>query len=223
MNQSTAILIFAHSALEEVKNKHFKKGLELFSTLNATVIKTVKKTGLPYFIITQKEQTGNTFGERFTHAIDSVFKKGYSNIITIGNDCPELKTQQLQQAALHLQESKTSIGPTLDGGFYLLAFNKKQFDKKAFSQLPWQKASLRKELLKVLKSKNAIISNFCFFNDIDSQKDINYYLSDKNKINPEILSLLKAGTTSISKNNIFFHSKKISLFIPFNKGSPFVI
>jgi glycosyltransferase A (GT-A) superfamily protein (DUF2064 family) len=139
MNSQTAILLFTQTAQEDCKNKHFQNGVELFSILNSQTLKTVKNSQLPFFIFTEKEQKGKTFGERFTNAITQVFKKGYTQIITIGNDCPQLKSEQLIQAAENFLMSKTTIGPTIDGGFYLLAFHKSLFDKNDFLNLPWQK------------------------------------------------------------------------------------
>lgn len=222
MNQKTAILIFAQSASLECKNKYFPKGLELFSELNHQLFKKVKKTGQPYFIITEKEQNGTTFGERFTNAIDFVFKKGFSSIIAVGNDCPELNSLQLQQAILNLEESKTTIGPTIDGGFYLLALHKNQFNKNAFLNLPWQKKSLRKELFKILKIRKANISILRYYNDLDNFDDIKYYLSHKNNISKEVFLLLQTFNTITFQNNetIFIEKKFVSLH--FNKGSPIV-
>ncbi|MCR9181336.1 MAG: DUF2064 domain-containing protein [Flavobacteriaceae bacterium] len=220
MNQKTAILIFAQSASLECKNKYFPKGLELFSELNHQLFKKVKKTGQPYFIITEKEQNGATFGERFTNAIDFVFKKGFSNIITIGNDSPELNHRQLWQATLNLNESKTTIGPTFDGGFYLLSFHKSLFDKNAFLKLPWQKKSLRKELVKLLENNGALITTFRFYNDLDNINDTDYYLTHNFTITSEIFKLLQINL--VSKPNVSSWNSIKSNFTStsFNKGSP---
>lgn len=220
MNSKTAILIFAQTAPEECKHKYFNKGKELFTALNLQVIKTVEKTAIPYFIFTEKEQVGKSFGERYANAIETIFNKGYSNIITIGNDCPELKPHQLIRAANNCFESKTTVGPALDGGFYLLAFHKNQFDKEAFLKLPWQKKSLRKELIKLLRSKEAVITTLCFYNDLDNLKDINYYLSHKNTIAEGIFNLLQISTIAIPNSTIWDSIKTNFISTSFNKGSP---
>lgn len=221
MNSKTAILVFAQTASEECKKKHFLNGRDLFSILNHQTLKVVKKTQLPFFIFTEKEQIGNSFGERFTNAIAQVFEKGFTKVITIGNDCPEMKSKQLIQASQNFLESKTTIGPTLDGGFYLLAFHKNQFDEKAFLNLPWQKKSLRKELISLLNSKQTVISILRFFNDLDNLKDIDYFLSHKNAIAEDLFKLLQF--ISISKPNFPVWSSIKSNYISniFNKGSPY--
>lgn len=222
MNQKTAILVFAQSASLESKNKYFSNGVQLFDALNEQIVSKVKKTGLTYFVISEKEQIGNSFAERFTNAISFIFNKGFSNIIAVGNDSPELNTQHLQQALLNLKESKTTIGPSLDGGFYLLAFHKNQFDKTAFLNLPWQKQSLRKELVKILNFKKANISTLSYLNDLDGIDDINYYLSHKNTISKEIFRLLNTFTPLTFHNNIFIGIEKTYINTHYNKGSPIV-
>lgn len=220
MNSKTAILLFAQTASEDCKKKYFLNGRELFSALNIQAHNLVKSSQLPFFIFTEKNQTGKTFGERFTNAIEQVFLKGFDNVITIGNDCPQLKSQQLIEAANNFLKEKTTLGPTLDGGFYLLAIQKKHFDKKAFLNLPWQKQSLRKELIKFLLTKNADIIHFCFYNDLDNVNDVNYYLSHKNSIPEEIYRLFQVNIPA--KPVYFFWNSIKNNFTTtsFNKGSP---
>ena len=79
----TAILIFANSAAKEVERKEFLS-TEIFSALNKQTLKKAKKSKLPYFVVSEKEQIGISFGERFTNAIDLIFKKGFDNVIYSG-------------------------------------------------------------------------------------------------------------------------------------------
>lgn len=220
MNSNTAIIVFAQTASEECKKKFFQNGKDLFSALNLQTLNVVKKTQLPFFVFTETEQIGNSFGERFTNAITQVFEKGYSRVITIGNDYPELKPQQLIQSSQNFLESKATIGPTLDGGFYLLAIHKNQFDEKAFLNLPWQKKSLRKELIRLLNSKQTIITTLRFFNDLDNLKDIDYFLSIKSTIAKDLIKLLQFVSTP-KPISTFWNSIEYSYInISFNKGSP---
>ena len=77
MTKKTAILIFANSAKEEANANPLQIVL-FFETLTNETINKVKQTGLPYFHFTEKQQIGNSFGARFTNAIQSVFDKGFT-------------------------------------------------------------------------------------------------------------------------------------------------
>ena len=102
-NNQTAILIFANSAEFEAIQKPFQSSQLLFDALNLQTLKVVKKTGIPYFLSSEKNQTGNSFGERFTNAIQSVYDKGFENVITIGNDTPHLQSQHILKAVENTQ------------------------------------------------------------------------------------------------------------------------
>lgn len=139
---NTAILIFAHSETLESTLKPIvytsKKNKSLWRVLNNRVVKTTKKTNLPYFIFDEHHQLGNTFGEKITHSIQSVFEKGFEKVIVIGNDCIELDSNLLTLAIQNLQYNETVLGPDLAGGTYLIGVSKSSFNPSDFSKIDWQ-------------------------------------------------------------------------------------
>jgi hypothetical protein len=44
------------------------------------------KTKLPYFISDESTQQGDSFGDKLSHAIQSVLDRGYDKVIVLGND-----------------------------------------------------------------------------------------------------------------------------------------
>jgi len=221
---NTAILVFANSSQEEVKHKAITQGRNLFDVLTANTLKTVEKTGLPYFHFTEEQQIGDTFGERFSHAIQAIYDKGYSQVITIGNDSPMLKASHILEAEKRIKTNQFVLGPSIDGGFYLMGLHKNQFNTKAFQQLPWQTAGLSKQLEHLIAS-SAKAFRLPALLDIDSIADvkscISYALKISNtlyKILHKILSkpLINIPFTRFSYVNIHF---KLS----YNKGSPFLL
>ena len=121
---STAILIFANSSQKEAEQKSILGAEKLFSYFNKQILEKVQKTELPYFIYSEKEQEGTTFGARFTNAIADVFSKGFTQIISVGNDTPSLKVTDILKAHHELQHNDVVIGPATDGGIYLLGIQK---------------------------------------------------------------------------------------------------
>ena len=106
IQHKTAILVFANSSQEEISHKAIPKSGLLFDMLTQRTLKTVKKTKLPYFHLTEEHQVGDSFGERFTNAIQMVFTKGFEQIITIGNDTPQLRVSHILDASGHLENGK---------------------------------------------------------------------------------------------------------------------
>jgi hypothetical protein len=180
---------------------------------------------LTYFHISEKHQKGTSFGERFSNAVQSVFDKGFDNVITVGNDTPHLQTAHITTAAKALADGKTVIGPSLDGGFYLMGIHKADFNRENFQNLPWQKFNLLKSLLDNLQENSFPIVQLPTFRDIDSIKDI---LSLVNYIRSISVSIQRLFALCLLVKQRFFLLEEIlytSILLqnPYNKGSPVLV
>ena len=225
VQHNTAILVFANSASQEFEQKPFVKNTALFEALNKETLTKVKKTGLPYFHFTEKEQFGNSFGERFVNAIHEVYKKGYDNIITIGNDSPQLKTAHLLEANKQLQLGKTVLGPTFDGGFYLMGLHKSNFDPSLFKRLPWQRFGLFNRISQLFENSNSHLFRLPVFEDIDTEKDIVKLLGFSKSLSITIINILlsiQEKVLSLFRLRVITYFELFS-FPLFNKGSPFLL
>ena len=217
----TAILIFANSAEKEIISKSFS-AKSLFETLNKHTLNIVKKTGIPYFLFSEKQQIGNSFGERFTNAIQSVYDLGFNTLITIGNDTPHLTSKHILKTVEKLQKHSIVLGPSTDGGFYLMGLKKSQFNKETFLKLPWQTSKLNRSISKLKASKKINISYLEVLTDIDEVSDIKLVLDSYKTLSKTIKTLLLQSFSSVKKI-IFYHFITIENFIlnlQFNKGSP---
>ncbi|TLP80774.1 DUF2064 domain-containing protein [Maribacter sp. ACAM166] len=219
---ATAILVFTNSAKEELVNKSIPKGEQLFNTLTKTTLLKAKNTGLPIFHFTEKDQVGFTFGERFANAIATVFEKGFDNIITIGNDTPQLRTQHLKKAALQLALGKTVIGPAVDGGIYLLGLQKVNFNIHAFKNLPWQRFSLFNCISTWFQRESSEIIKLPVFQDLDNEKDLKSLLNHLRSFSFSIVELI---ISLLGNKNAKYHQlREFPDLFPnrsmYNKGSP---
>jgi glycosyltransferase A (GT-A) superfamily protein (DUF2064 family) len=222
LNSNTAILIFANSAQKDAELKSFLSK-DVFFELNNQTLKAVEKTGIPYFHISENQQIGNCFGERFTNAIESIFSKGFKNVITIGNDTPHLKTKHLF-AAFHQLEKNNDVvlGPSKDGGFYLMGIQKKHFCKEVFLNLPWQTNRLNSRIIAIAKTKKLQTFFLESLTDIDKKEDISTIIASFKHIPFAILTLLLHYLFQ-EKRVLFFNNRTyLQLFSSqnFNKGSP---
>ncbi len=71
-----------------------------------------------------QEQKGKNLGERLSNAIADNFKKNPSPLIVIGSDSPTLPVFFLEMAISALKKRRVTIGPAVDGGFYLIGFDR---------------------------------------------------------------------------------------------------
>ncbi len=78
-------------------------------------------SALPISIHTQH---GDDLGARMLHAIEETLADGAARAAVIGTDHPTLPTPFIQQAFAALEGPPTiTIGPSADGGYYLLGMN----------------------------------------------------------------------------------------------------
>ncbi len=68
-------------------------------------------------------QIGNDLGERMVNALEKKFDEGFGKLIFVGTDSPLLSAQQIAEAVEELSRYEVVIGPTLDGGYYLIGFS----------------------------------------------------------------------------------------------------
>ncbi len=180
--QNTVVLVFALSPEEEMCSKRIPKGTALFKELTEHSLQTVRKTGIPYIHVDEAAQIGATFGERFTGAIQRAFDQGYEHVITIGNDTPKLKASHILDTCHRLQENQFVLGPSTDGGFYLMGLSRSQFDPEIFVDLPWQTATLNSALSAVASSLAITPHKLPLLSDIDSMGDLKQFFVGSDQI-----------------------------------------
>jgi glycosyltransferase A (GT-A) superfamily protein (DUF2064 family) len=222
--RNTAILIFANSAEKDAERKSFLS-TEVVAELNKVTLKKVQKTGLPYFHYSERNQQGADFGERFSNAIAAVFSKGFENVITIGNDTPHLKTDHIIKSAQQLAQNNLVLGPSKDGGFYLMGIKKAHFNKSTFLKLPWQTNRLNSYISKISSAKNISIAYLELLNDIDDKEDISKIIKSRHTITTQLLSLLKGLVAA--HQSLFYHLENSPCYftneLHYNKGSPYLL
>jgi rSAM/selenodomain-associated transferase 1 len=65
-------------------------------------------------------QRGANLGERIHHALERLRAMGFERQLVLGTDSPTLPLEFLQRAVHELATADCVIGPTWDGGYYLL-------------------------------------------------------------------------------------------------------
>jgi rSAM/selenodomain-associated transferase 1 len=100
-------------------------------------------------IYIKKKQQGTDMASRIAHAFEQIFKLKYEHIVIIGSDCLELDERIIRLAFRQLDHFDTVLGPTKDGGFYLLGMNK--LYPEILKVEGWGTHSLTPNILKTLQ------------------------------------------------------------------------
>ena len=69
-------------------------------------------------------QVGGSLGERLIAAARWACDQGYTKFLFVGSDSPTLPTQYVERAFDLLESRDIVIGPSVDGGYYLIGFSK---------------------------------------------------------------------------------------------------
>jgi uncharacterized protein len=80
-------------------------------------------------------QVDTGLGERLIHAGEGAFARGAEAAFFIGGDCPGLDRAMLQRATAALEADSAVLGPTVDGGYYLLGLS--TFQSAVFQDIDW--------------------------------------------------------------------------------------
>ena len=114
-----------------------------------------------------KIQIGKNLGEKISNAFDWGFQKGYKKIIIIGSDLWELNEDLICKGFFELNKNEVVIGPSIDGGYYLLGLNKKM--PKLFQGIKWGTKSVLSQTINLLDNRPFILPEL---NDIDTYQDL---------------------------------------------------
>lgn len=156
-------------AESSVKKLHSNasQNMLLHQALYNKTLQAVKNTGLPFILVDEVLQKGNNFGEKYCNALEHCYSKGFEKIISIGTDCATLTTDVLLNANTS-SFSNNLIGADNNGGFFLFALHRKNYNRQHFSKFNWCSNDLLKDIFSYFTNANLAQPTL-----IQTEKDIN--------------------------------------------------
>lgn len=115
-------------------------------------------------------QDGKDLGERMSRAFESGFDAGYKKIVLIGTDCPHILQQHLESAFSALKDSEVVLGPSLDGGYYLIGMRQRL--PILFREMPWSTDLLLEKTLSIIDRQRLNVQMLETLNDVDTIEDL---------------------------------------------------
>ncbi len=116
------------------------------------------------------EHRGKTFAEKFEHILKQTARMGYQSTLMIGNDCLDLTPEMLAETFHHLDSCDLVIGPSIDGGFYLIGMN--GFREELFREIPWCTAGVLEQLHRNIRRMGISLFTLPALLDIDHRRDL---------------------------------------------------
>lgn len=224
--KDTALLFFSRSAKTESQEKSILKGRRLNFCAISNMIEHTRKvaelTGLDVIVDSELSQEGNSFGEKLYNSILKIFESGVDNLIVIGNDCLNLRSEDILFAASCLKTNDRIFAPTKYGGVYLLGFRKGSISEE-FKHIGWNTQSVFSDLKNLYLEKG---NNYFFkrvLEDINFQNDL-IQVINKLKDNVDIVKFVKSILLNIRRN--YFSLAELLTFCKVSnahRGPPLVI
>ncbi len=131
-----------------------------------------EKGGLPFKMPKSQifYQTGEGLGMRMRNAFEKVFQLGFGPAIIIGTDNIEIRPEHLSQAFDVLQSHDTVIGPSNDGGYYLLGMN--SFQAQLFQDISWSSSVVLEQSIEKIVNSGLSYRLLPELVDIDEYEDL---------------------------------------------------
>ncbi len=117
-------------------------------------------------------QQGRDLGKNMQKAFEQVFALGYSRALLVGSDIPDLPANFLVEAMKALDTHDCVLGPSQDGGYYLVGFDREGFCPEIFSGPQWGTSSALDHTLEVLKSRQVSHQKLATWRDVDDLDDL---------------------------------------------------
>ncbi len=143
-------------------------------------ISSVKKwLGDRYFY---SPQNGENLGERMRNAFDNVFSEGFSEVIIIGSDIPDLPIELIDKAFNEMDKHDAVIGPSYDGGYYLIGMKKEKFLPEIFEKIEWGTEQVFDDTMRIFGKEKYNVYVLQKMRDIDTIDDLKSFY-ERNKAN----------------------------------------
>ena len=113
-----------------------------------------------------KRQIGATLGDRLHQAFCACQKKSFNRIVVIGTDCVTLKEEDIEQAFKKLEFHDCVLGPSKDGGYYLMALRMADFN--LFKDIPWSTSQVFEQTCQKIREAGKSIFLLRGQEDIDT-------------------------------------------------------
>jgi uncharacterized protein len=161
----------------------------LYESFVVDLLATLEKSGHPFRIVytpaDRREeiscrfgrrdgfaQTGADLGERMKNCFQRCFADGFSSVVIIGSDIPDLPPEIFAESFAAMESRGAVIGPAADGGYYLIGFREETFVPGVFEGIAWSTEGVFAETLERLVRAGVGVQRLPCRRDVDTLEDL---------------------------------------------------
>lgn len=125
---------------------------------------------------TYQQQGPGDIGQRMFHALRTGLDAGAERIVLVGSDIPGLSTTIMAEAFDRLHHCPVVLGPTLDGGYYLIGVRddiRSPHLASLFADIPWSTAKVFLYTVQRMEAAGLNFAPLPLLRDVDEPMDLN--------------------------------------------------
>ncbi|MDY6862736.1 MAG: TIGR04282 family arsenosugar biosynthesis glycosyltransferase [Thermodesulfobacteriota bacterium] len=126
-------------------------------------------------------QKGVNLGMRMYNAFHEIFSQGYMKLVLIGSDTPDLPPNYIDEAFLKLDEYDIVLGPSGDGGYYLMALQYDTLSYAIFDDIQWSTSQVLRKTLKNMQRNGMTCYLLPELDDIDDIDGLSHFYTRHKK------------------------------------------
>ncbi len=119
-------------------------------------------------------QEGEGLGTRLRRAFEAAFADGVTAAVAVGSDHPTLPEARLSEAFRALEKAEVTIGPSRDGGYYLVGLRSAAWPSASilFRDMPWSTPRLLPRTRAAVERVGLTARELAEWYDIDEPEDL---------------------------------------------------
>ncbi len=117
-------------------------------------------------------QVGECLGERLKGCFERAFSEGFDRAIVLASDVPDITSNIVEGALSLLEKYDTAVGPSLDGGYYLIGFRSGGYTPAVFEDMQWSVPTVLDETLRRLRCKGLTVRLLPPWPDVDDREGV---------------------------------------------------
>ncbi len=122
-------------------------------------------------------QIGDGLGQRLTSATHWASENGYKKIIITGSDSPTVPLVYISQAVEALDTCDVVIGPSVDGGYYLIGLSNQNLTAvlpTIYEGIAWSTKHVFQQTVERIHKINAKLKLLPVWYDVDTPEDLDF-------------------------------------------------
>jgi len=124
-------------------------------------------------------QRGRTLGARLEAGFEEAFEEGATKVIAIGMDSPSLPVESIDSGFNLLSHHECVLGPTLDGGYYLIGLSK--LCPQVFHDIAWSESTVYRDTVARIEEEQMDYRELPVWYDVDTSDDLEFLIRDINQ------------------------------------------